>query len=500
MKFNKILSVASLMCVFALTTPVLAGCGSSRSDSDAIYICVYDGGYGTAWIESLAEQYSELTGVRVVAEADESILDRIEDAVSHGSDYDIYMSHDINWQAYAAQGWLEPLDDIYETEVEGTGKTFAERNLEQNLEYSRTTGDDGQEHYYKVCYTQGCGGIVYNIDMFEKYGWEVPTTYEELTELCKTIVDANIIDDDRNVLVPFTWSGTDRQYYWDYIVFEWWAQLAGVDKVEAICRYYGPEDVNNYDPNDLDALTNVYNGYELYNPDTYYKEFIEAYSLWYDLIAEHPEYSTSGAQGYNLMSAQSEFVNQRAAMIPYAQWAKYEISSVAEDGEIPFNIGFMNTPTAPNAKEEGPFNYLVGYGDSMIIPSNAYNVEGAKDFLLFMATYDACYTFVDKAEGAFLAFDYSDVDISGLTETDTYTKSVYDKLTQSTSFTVASTNPITVWTSNKVMPWVNNDYYYALALSNNANDKASAAPAAVGAKMYADANAGWQGWCMSAGL
>ncbi len=145
MKGKRITTLVALACVAGLSVPTLAGCGGGkRTDADSIYICVYDGGYGTAWIETLAEEYTEKTGVKVVAEADESILDRIEDSVSHGGDYDIYMSHDINWQAYAAQGWLEPLDDVYATEVEGTGgKTFAERNLPQNLDYSRVVGDDG---------------------------------------------------------------------------------------------------------------------------------------------------------------------------------------------------------------------------------------------------------------------------------------------------------------------------------------------------------------------
>ncbi len=483
-RFSRTISLVALCCVGALLIPSMTGCrGSNRSSEDEIWICVYDGGYGTEWIETLGAEYTEKTGTEVVVVPDQTILDRLDDSIKQ-PDYDLYFSHDINWQAYAAEGYLEPLDDLYESEVEGTGKTFAERNLDMNLEYSRYTGDDGEEHYYKVCYTQGCGGLVYNVDMFEENGWEVPTTYEELSELCETIVAAQIPygSNRGEYVVPFAWC-YDRQYYWDYVVFEWWAQLAGLDKVNQVIQYMGP--------------TGEYtDGYEMYNPDTYYKEFIEAYELWYDLIVPNNSYYATGAQGASLAQAQGLFANEGAAMIPYAQWAKYEISRVTDDRALPFNIAFMDTPTAPNAVETEPVNYLVGYGDSMIVSKAGLNPDGAKDFLRYMATYEACHTFVEKAQGAFLAFDYSDVDISDLTKNDTYTASVYNKLTQSNSFTLASTNEITIWTTNKVMPWIENTYYYANAVASPESNT----PEIVGQTMYDTAKAGWSGWLRSAGI
>ena len=98
--------------------------------------------------------------------------------------------------------------------------------------------EDG--HYYKVCYTQGAGGLVYNKTMFEQNGWSVPTTYAELKALCKTIADAHLMTDNLEPIVPIVWSGADREYYWDYIVFEWWAQLGGE---EAINNYKAFEQI-----------------------------------------------------------------------------------------------------------------------------------------------------------------------------------------------------------------------------------------------------------------
>lgn len=474
---------------------LLAGCGENLSDSNPIsgtstsgdtpqqelYICVYDGGYGTEWINTLAAQYEEKTGVKVYAEADQSILDRLEDQLENQSDYDIYMSHDINWRNFAARGLLADLDDLYARDVEGTDATFAEHVVTGGAELSIGEGENGDEHYYKVPYTQGAGGLVYNIDMFVENGWSIPTTYAELLALAQTIVSAQIeIPGTRDYVVPFAWSGSDRQYYWDYLVFEWWAQLAGLEKVNQVIEYKGP--------------TGGYSdGFEMYNPTTYYKEFMDAYDMWYDLIALHSNYSTADSYGNQLATAQAQFANGQAAMIPYGHWAKYEIEN-AIGRELDFDIAMMKTPKATASSIE--VNYMVGFGDSMIIPENTPNKDVAMDFLAYMATEEACVTFVEKAEGAFLAFDYNDVDLSALEESDTYIKSIREKLTEGNNFHLSSANPITYWNVNSVMPWLENTYFYASACAKPTNNTASI----IGADMYNRAEVGWPVWLRNAGL
>jgi ABC-type glycerol-3-phosphate transport system substrate-binding protein len=95
--------------------------------TDEIWICVYDGGYGTTWLNDVSASFTEKTGIKVHFDADTSVLDRIESALKDGGDYDIYMSHGINWQSYAANGWLANLDDLYTSTVDGFSGTFADR-------------------------------------------------------------------------------------------------------------------------------------------------------------------------------------------------------------------------------------------------------------------------------------------------------------------------------------------------------------------------------------
>lgn len=452
------------------STPVASG---------EVYICVYDGGYGTEWLEQMANDFEAKTGIHIEYSADSSILDRMESALRDGGEYDIYMSHDINWQTYAASGYLEPLDDVYASTVEGFDCTFEERLVDGAKEVSITTGDDEQEHYYKVCYTQGAGGFIYNVDMFEENGWSVPTTYDELVILCQTIVDAKIDDGDRGYVTPFTWAGSDREYYWDYPVYEWWYQLAGKEKVETVLKYKGEDDT-------------YANGYEMYNPDTYYKEFMQAYDMWYDLIAMNGSYSASGSYSKTLNTAKGEFINGKAAMLPYAQWGQYELEELNE-GALDFEIQMMKTPKATADSEY--CNYMVGFGDSAIIPANAYNIEGAKEFLKYLATAEACKTFVEKSNGAFLAFDYDGVDLTEFEASNPFTKSVHEKIDDN-SFHLVSTNPIAYRTVNCVKPWVLNKYYYKSACS----DPSSYTAASVGAEVYQTAKENWAVWLRTAGL
>lgn len=456
---------------------------TSSTGQDELYICVYDGGYGTEWLQQMASDYQKKTGVVVHAEASTSILDRLEDQLENGADYDIYMSHDINWQNFAARDLLANLDDLYTKEIDNKGTTFEQRVASGASELSVAENGKGDEHHYKVCYTQGAGGFLYNIDMFNKNGWTIPTTYQELTALCSTIVSAQIeIPGSRKTVVPFAWSGSDRQYYWDYPVFEWWAQLAGLDKIEKIKQYKG--DDGSYSK-----------GYEMYNPATNYKEFLQAYDMWYNLIAKNAAYSAEGAYGAKLATAQAQFANGEAAMIPYAQWGKYEIES-ATAGDLSFDIAMMKTPKATSSSID--VNYQVGFGDSIIVPNNIkdHSKELAKNFIAYMSTPEACRTFAEKSQGAFLAFDYSNVDLSEIEATDTFIKSVHEKLTDTTCFNLVSTNPITYWNVNKVMPWIENTYYYTSACSKPAENTSSI----IGNIIYGKAQTGWNVWLRNAGL
>lgn len=68
-------SKLSLGLAFIVSLLALASCGENgKGDSDELWICAYDGGYGSTWIENAASDFEEKTGTKVHFDLDTSIL------------------------------------------------------------------------------------------------------------------------------------------------------------------------------------------------------------------------------------------------------------------------------------------------------------------------------------------------------------------------------------------------------------------------------------------
>lgn len=467
---KKLLAIVSAMLLMVSCFSFTA-CGDNKSQAGVVTIGYYSGGYGTAWLDAIIEEYREETGNEVIYDANSSVLATMETDLRDDNAYDMYISHGIPVERYAAAGYLKSLDDLYEEEV-STGVSFEKRVIDIALEVSKYDG-----HYYKVPYTQGVGGIVYNMDMFKENGWEIPKTYDDLVALCKTIRDAKIVVQDQYV-APFVWGGNGEEYMWDYLVNEWWAQMVGVDKIAQTVQY---ADSSVFDPNGN------------------YKEFKEAYKLWYDLIVGTKSNSMEGVSGLTKTTSQAAFKNGLAAMIPNAHWIYNEMSLI----NLNFEIGFMPTPKAPNAKDDTKYNYLVGFGDSIVVSKNTPNYEQVKDFLKFLSRPENCATFTEKTNGTFLAFDYADVviDESAVSkQAYTFIQSVKDKLTTSTSFSTYSTSPIAYMT-NEVMTFPGNQYFYTAAFTgSSALIDGAITPDSVFKYLYDYAQNNWTRWEIMAGI
>jgi N-acetylglucosamine transport system substrate-binding protein len=478
----------------------LAGCSSkdssgtssgSNSNSNSgpnagsISVVAYNGGYGSEWLDTIADEFTKETGILVNVTTDSNILSKIESQLTaKQSDYDVYMSHGLDWQNYASRDLLASLDDLYATDVkvdDTTTTKFVDRLLTGTPENCRYLDDTTNEtHYFKVPFTQGAGGFVYNIDMFKAKGWTIPTTYDQLKTLCGTIVAAGI--------TPFAWSSA-RDYYWDYPIYEWWCEMAGTeagnDGLASWNEWMSLKDSNG----------NYANGFENWNPDGKGADFKKAYDMWYNLIAMNPTYANDKAYNASLITAQNLFFNGKAAMIPYGQWAKKEIE-LAMTKDFTFNVGMMPTPkvSASTAKN---YNFMVGYGDSMIVPKNSPAAANAQKFLAFMSTAYACKTFVKEAQGPFLAFDYSKIDLSDIEADDTYIKSLHEILNNAVNFSTVNNNPIVITNGDTfIQPWVANNRYYKQAAATPTGFDATTTMATV----YKTAKTNWTAWVRNAGV
>lgn len=377
----------SLLC--ALTFVLALFCGTEvgcKKESHELKLSFYNGGYGSAWAFALAEKYEAETGVKITVDPSATLQADVANMLQNGTDSDIIMSHGISWELPALQGRIEPLDDLYAMECDGG--TVEDRIVPELLNDCKLKFDG---KYYKLPWTNGVGGLVYNKVLFDKNGWEVPETYEDLVALCKTIKEAKVVanpDAPRPIYVePFAWSG--ETYYWDYLVFDWWAQLEGMEGIRRI--------------KNLESA-------EVFNPQGSYK-LPQAVKLWTDLKVN--DYSIKNSSGRDYISAQNDFINGYAAMMPNAQWFESEMRENI-DPEVCEMI-MMPAPIVPDAKVDDAgnpirMNYSAGNGDHIIIPASAPNKEEAKKFLAYMFKEENAKLFTGRTLGVMLGAKYESLD------------------------------------------------------------------------------------------
>jgi ABC-type glycerol-3-phosphate transport system substrate-binding protein len=423
----------------------LVGCGKKTSSS--LKVSVYLGGYGKVWINNLAREFeAENPGVTVEIETNPDLAAEIPNRLQNGSNDDVFFSHGINWERMAVQGYIEQLDDLYQEEIDGI-------KLKDKIEPSLLSTASFNSHYYKLPYTNGVGGIVYNAKMFRDNNWNVPATYDELLALCQTIENAKIKVDPTSskpnapTITPFVWS--QETYYWDYLVFDWWAQLDGIDFFRDYVKLESPE---------------------VFNPDLHPGHY-KALEAWANLVAKHPKWSVEDSVGKQYMAAQMDFLNGYAAMIPNAQWLEMEMSNNIDPSK--FEMAIMEAPVLNDAKKDAngnviKVNYAVGAGDSIIIPKKAPHKDLAKKFLLFLGKDSSLKIFTEKTNGVMLGFDYSNVtlDNSSLSK---FTNDVVNINKTSTKFNLYSNSLLKL--DGKVgLEWPPEDLQYYATYFNHYNN------------------------------
>ena len=418
------------------TLPAFVTTGCNLRDQGDLSITFFHGGYGQAWAHALAARFYEEEGIRISINPDANL--QIQNMLENGTEHDMIFSHNIPWELAAARAnsLIVPICDVFDREVT-PGVTFRDRMVPELVNHARLDFNGRLENarYFRVPWTNGAGGLVYNAAMFERHGWKVPTTYEELYALAGYIYERRIPVDpnDRRPnaprIVPFAWKS--NTYYWNYLVFNWWVQMQGLESF--------------YD------FKNLTRGADSFNPASDYM-LPEAFGLWYNLVGRNPQFSFPNATGIHFMAAQQNFAMGHAAMMPNAQWFESEIREFINP-EI-FRPVMMETPAAPGAKtdENGEVikvNFNVS-DDSIIIPAlglggsprSAARIENAKKFLIFMARPDNARLFTEQTMGVMLPFIYTEEDLEQIGNQTDFSRSIFHINTTHYKFDLITQHPM----------------------------------------------------------
>jgi raffinose/stachyose/melibiose transport system substrate-binding protein len=169
-----------------------------------------------------------------------------------------------------------------------------------------------KEGTYAVPYVANCAGILYNKEMFEEHGWEIPTTWEEFIDLCETIQSEGI--------TPLYLGFKDT-----WTCMAPWNALAVSLTDSTVCS-----EVNS-------GLT------------TFSDEYVETAEKIKVLL----DYAEANPYAYSYNDACTAFARGQAAMYPIGSYAVPQIQSVNPDIQIDSFVFPANSNAEDNVLNSG---------------------------------------------------------------------------------------------------------------------------------------------------
>ncbi len=302
MKKKKVIS--AVLAVSMLSAAILPGCGSGEDS-------------GVTEIEILQYKPEAATYFDQVEDEFNATHDDIHLTISSPNDASTIMrtrfiredypdiigiGGDINYSYYVDAGILADVSD-YEG-LADINQSYID--ILENLEIVPTDGTFG------VPYVANAAGILYNRDMFEEHGWEIPETWNELIDLCEDIQAEGIL--------PFYFGFRDT-----------WTCLAPWN---ALAVGLAPED----------TCRNVNAG-----ETTFTDEYRETAEKCLELVSYGPD--DPFAYGYN--DACTAFANGESAMYPIGSYAVPQILSVNPEMNIDSFVMPGNEDPSENTLNSG---------------------------------------------------------------------------------------------------------------------------------------------------
>lgn len=332
-------AVSAVLVVSMLAAVILPGCGSDENDGKTeIEILQYKPEAAT-YFDQVEDEFNashDDIHLTISSPNDASTIMRTRFVREDYPDI-IGIGGDINYSYYVDADILADVSDY-------PGITNVKQAYIDILEGLEITPKDGT---YGVPYVANAAGILYNKDMFEEHGWEIPETWGELIDLCEEIQAEGIL--------PFYFGFRDT-----WTCLSPWNSLA-VDLAPA------------------DTCKQVNAG-----ETTFSEEYKETAEKCMELVSYGPD--DPFAYGYN--DACTAFANGESAMYPIGSYAVPQILSVNPK----MNIDSFVTPGNDDASK----NTLNSGVDLMFaVTADCENKEAAYEVLDFLMADENIQAYID---------------------------------------------------------------------------------------------------------
>ena len=204
MKKNKIALCLAMLFAGSLATGCYGGGNKPDPNKNVLYVGVYDGALGYEWLEEYEKIYEALNpDVDVWIDDKKADYDSVLTTKMPNNRQDIYFLSHNSYYDFCRAGILEDLtytinEKVYDKDMNLVGENGSKSILDSMYDEFKTIYEkDGK--YYAIPHFMSPAGVFYDAQLFDKYDYEVPNTYNELMDLMDTMV----LDE----ITPFSFSG-----------------------------------------------------------------------------------------------------------------------------------------------------------------------------------------------------------------------------------------------------------------------------------------------------
>lgn len=328
----------------------------NASEPQTLHVAALESAYGVDVWEKIIAAYEEAHGnVTVDLTIERNIEEVMRPNMQAGEYPDVFLlatdREEALTETMIKENALASLEDMLTMNVFGEQVTVEDKLLDGFTDTLATNPyADGETYLAPMFYSPT--GLFYNANLLEEYGWDAPTTWDEMFELGEkalaediylfTYPVAGYFD---TLLRSMLYASGDVDLFNAAMTYEEgvWESAEGrrvLETIEKLADYTHPDTVANANPNDF-------------------------------------------------VRNQQLVLDNEAIFMPNGTWVVGEMAEAPRvDG---FEWGMMPVP----AFEEGGTRYAFTFFEQVWVPSQAENVEGGKEFISFLYSDQAAEIFLE---------------------------------------------------------------------------------------------------------
>lgn len=214
-------------------------------------------------------------------------------------------------------------------------------------------------------------GIWHSSSLFEKNGWTMPETWDEMLDLCAEIRSTGVY--------PWTYQGKNPGYILTPILMAA-IKTGGMDVIK---------NIDNLEPGAWTAPA-----------------VMESAEAFYKLVER--DYILPGTSGMTHTQAQTYWAQGEAVFIPCGSWLESELGDITPEG---FDMVVTSTP-ALTSSDALPLEAIQGAGsEPFIVPAQASNPLGGMELLRILLSAESAANFTEQTQALTSVAEYETTNV-----------------------------------------------------------------------------------------